>query len=139
MNTRNRSEGSMKSAGLKALLDYQQADMEGVMVLVSRQAVHEVADEVKRLQAIIFGPDHKPCDCEEEIGGKVFPRCDCGNSGDTADMSAWCSRENMRRAASDKRADDLANGRLCGQGEPGCDCRERSDKSEAKEATDESV
>jgi hypothetical protein len=35
---------------IEALLSYQQADMEGVMVLTSRQAIHEVADELKRLR-----------------------------------------------------------------------------------------
>ena len=29
---------------IDALLNYQQADMDGIMVLVSRQAIHEVAD-----------------------------------------------------------------------------------------------
>lgn len=35
---------------IEALLAYQQADMEGVMVLTSRQAIHEVADELRRLR-----------------------------------------------------------------------------------------
>ena len=35
---------------IEALLAYRQADMEGVMVLTSRQAIHEVADELKRLR-----------------------------------------------------------------------------------------
>lgn len=33
---------------IEALLDYQQADMEGVMVLASRQAIHEVCDALRR-------------------------------------------------------------------------------------------
>jgi hypothetical protein len=36
---------------LEALLGYQQADEDGVMVLVSRQAIHEVANELKRARA----------------------------------------------------------------------------------------
>lgn len=36
---------------LMALMAYQQADEEGVMVLVSRQAIHEVHDEYRRLSA----------------------------------------------------------------------------------------
>lgn len=32
------------SDAMKALMSYQQADEEGIMVLVSRQAIHEVAD-----------------------------------------------------------------------------------------------
>ena len=36
---------------IEALLAYRQADMEGVMVLTSRQAIHEVADELRRLRA----------------------------------------------------------------------------------------
>ena len=38
------------SKALEALLDYQQSDADGVAVEVSRQAVHEVADEVARLE-----------------------------------------------------------------------------------------
>lgn len=34
---------------IEALLAYQQADMEGVMVLTSRQAIHEVADSHQAL------------------------------------------------------------------------------------------
>ena len=37
------------SEALKALLAYQQCDEDGVMCKTSRQAVHEVADEVERL------------------------------------------------------------------------------------------
>lgn len=39
-----------KSAAMQALLNYQQADMDGVMVIVFRQAVHEVDDEIERLR-----------------------------------------------------------------------------------------
>lgn len=39
-----------KSPALTALLNYQQADMDGTMVLVSRQAIHEVAAEIEELQ-----------------------------------------------------------------------------------------
>lgn len=35
---------------LEALLSYEQADLEGVMVLASRQAIHEVADELASLR-----------------------------------------------------------------------------------------
>ena len=41
------------SRALDALLDYRQADEDGVIVLVSRQAVHEVEDEVKRLRGAL--------------------------------------------------------------------------------------
>lgn len=37
-------------SALKALLTYQQADENGVMVLASRQAIHEVADQVASLR-----------------------------------------------------------------------------------------
>lgn len=39
------------SEALEALLDYEQADMDGVIVKASRQAIHEVADEIERLTA----------------------------------------------------------------------------------------
>lgn len=38
-----------KSRAHEALLQYQQADEEGIMVLVSRQAIHEVSEEINRL------------------------------------------------------------------------------------------
>lgn len=38
---------------IEALLAYQQADMEGIMVLTSRQAIHEVTDEIKRLRVAL--------------------------------------------------------------------------------------
>ncbi len=37
------------NAALAALLNYRQADMDGTMVLVSRQAIHEVVDYIKEL------------------------------------------------------------------------------------------
>jgi len=37
---------------LEALLNYQQADMDGIMVTTFRQAIHEVADEYASLKAI---------------------------------------------------------------------------------------
>lgn len=39
-----------KSPAHEALLQYQQADQDGIMVLVSRQAIHEVSDEIERLR-----------------------------------------------------------------------------------------
>ncbi len=38
------------SEALQALLAYQQADQDGVMVLTSRQAIHEVADRYETLR-----------------------------------------------------------------------------------------
>lgn len=38
---------------VKALLSYQQADMDGVMVLVSRQAIHEVVDRIEALEELV--------------------------------------------------------------------------------------
>ena len=37
---------------LDALLNYQQADTDGLMVLVSRQAVHEVADAINQMRGM---------------------------------------------------------------------------------------
>lgn len=39
------------SAANRALMDYRQADMDGVMVTVSRQAIHECNDEIADLKA----------------------------------------------------------------------------------------
>jgi len=41
------------TAALAALLDYQQADIDGVMVTASRQAIHEVTDSVMAQQVRI--------------------------------------------------------------------------------------
>lgn len=41
---------------INALLAYQQADMEGTMVLTSRQAIHEVANEIRRIRAVAQSP-----------------------------------------------------------------------------------
>lgn len=40
-----------RSAANHALLNYRQADNEGIMVEVSRQAIHMVDDEIKQLRA----------------------------------------------------------------------------------------
>lgn len=39
-------------AALNALLAYHQADMDGIIVTTSRQAIHEVADELTALRAV---------------------------------------------------------------------------------------
>ena len=40
---------------VKALMSYQQADEDGVMCIVSRQACDEAADEIERLRAALSG------------------------------------------------------------------------------------
>lgn len=42
----------MNRPALNALLAYQQADEDGVMVLASRQAIHEVADDLGRYEQL---------------------------------------------------------------------------------------
>lgn len=42
-----------RSPAHSALMNYQQADEDGVMVLVSRQAIHEVSEEIERLRAAL--------------------------------------------------------------------------------------
>lgn len=41
----------MSDAARKALLDYRQADEEGIIVFVSRQAIHELVDAYDSLKA----------------------------------------------------------------------------------------
>lgn len=61
----------MSDAALTALLNYQQADEDGVMVLVSRQAIHEVADEITRLRAEVGR-------FKEQVEHLCsYPLCDC--------------------------------------------------------------
>lgn len=45
----------MSDKALEALLNYQQADEDGVMVLASRQAIHEVAARLAEADALIRG------------------------------------------------------------------------------------
>lgn len=42
-----------KSRAHEALLQYQQADEEGVMVLASRQAIDEVSDELEAMKKVL--------------------------------------------------------------------------------------
>ena len=39
------------SAAREALMNYQQADMDGIMVLASRQAIHEATGHIDALEA----------------------------------------------------------------------------------------
>lgn len=41
------------SEAVKALLNYRQADEDGIMVLTSRQAIHEVAARIEQLEAAL--------------------------------------------------------------------------------------
>lgn len=50
------------SEAVKALLNYRQADEEGIMVLTSRQAIHEVAARIEQLEAALR--EHA-CRCEQ--------------------------------------------------------------------------
>lgn len=42
---------AMMEGATDALLNYQQADMDGCMVLVSRQAIHEIVDYIKYIHS----------------------------------------------------------------------------------------
>lgn len=41
------------TTAIEALLAYQQADDDGVMVMTSRQAIHEVADQISSLRNVL--------------------------------------------------------------------------------------
>jgi len=45
---------TFKTPAHLALLNYTQADEDGVMVLVSRQAIHEVSAEITRLRTRLY-------------------------------------------------------------------------------------
>ena len=47
------------TVALAALLDYKQADMDGIMVETSRQAIHEVADAVIAMQVSVAELERK--------------------------------------------------------------------------------
>lgn len=82
-------EGATMSEALKALLSYQQADEDGVMVLASRQAIHEVADHLEKLRRTLesrsvrlMGPRSPFWQCEycqalsqTPLGFKHKPEC----------------------------------------------------------------
>ena len=74
---------------IEALLSYQQADMEGVMVLTSRQAIHEVADELKRVRS------HAQCDAAYSIAMDAL--VSVGNQDAFLDMPRY-TRELVDRA-----------------------------------------
>lgn len=46
-----------EQAAIKALLDYGQADMDGIIVTTSRQAIHEVVDALKAKDAALAAKD----------------------------------------------------------------------------------
>lgn len=48
-----RDDRKDRSGAHEALMNYQQADMDGIMVLVSRQAIHEVDEELRALSAAL--------------------------------------------------------------------------------------
>ena len=53
---------------LEALLSYSQADEDGIMVVTSRQAIHEVADELRKMWALWedAGEMHRNLDLDVE-------------------------------------------------------------------------
>ncbi len=102
---------------LEALLDYEQADEEGVMVLASRQAIHEVAADLKRLvgaiqtYAAIQPLDLKIRDDLRAIAGQKHTHV--RNIGGGGDQCLICQRDlrdevHFRAALSDNR--DNGNG-----------------------------
>lgn len=73
-------------AAKEALLDYEAADLDGVIVLASRQAIHEVVEEIERLQAELYRKDKKLkkwVACAKEYEAEVerlrqpHPGCEC--------------------------------------------------------------
>ncbi len=69
---------------IQALLAYQQADEDGVMVLVSRQAIHEVADINAALLAALDGVLDEYSDLQSDVYGKstVHPKTVCCEASD---------------------------------------------------------
>jgi len=43
----------------------------------------------------ILDPGKEPCDCIVDIGGYYVQECSCHNSGDLANVAAWCARANL--------------------------------------------
>lgn len=67
------------SEALKALLAYQQCDEDGVMCKTSRQAVHEIADEIDRLRGLL-----------REARADVQYHHDCAEMEDCLDEQGDC-------------------------------------------------
>lgn len=50
-------------SAIEALLNYSQADEDGVMVFASRQAIHEVVGYIEALSVLPPQPDAQPFEC----------------------------------------------------------------------------
>jgi len=55
---------------VKALLNYQQADMDGTLVLTSRQAIHEVVARIEELEAALR---YLVGECDEDMDDDYNP------------------------------------------------------------------
>ena len=76
-----------RSPAHQALMSYRQADEEGIMVTVSRQAIHEVSDEIERLRAALREiVNDNPCTCDAAYFERslVAPDCLASLAGDRA-------------------------------------------------------
>jgi len=87
-------ENVERSPAHEALMKYQQADMDGIMVLVSRQAIHEVDDEIRALRDAL---DKAEADCDELqrlVNRKTF----------TIEVSGSAEFEQVKRELDEARA-----------------------------------
>lgn len=99
---------------LEALLNYQQADIDGVMVLTSRQAIHEVSDYVRATLDRIIAESDKCPDC----GALMVLECS-GLNHTLSMLSAapkpaqpekvidWAGLDKIRKSATGKTLDQL--------------------------------
>lgn len=65
-------EKHRRDQALEALMDYEQTDAEGIFVLASRQAIHEVKDELDRLKA--ENADLEEARFKESMAGQELAR-----------------------------------------------------------------
>ena len=96
-----------RSAANHALLNYRQADNEGIMVEVSRQAIHMVDDEIKQLRACFAALEAEIADLRAKLAayeGQITAeemRERCADVADTCDSPYGCATQEQDYACSD--------------------------------------
>ena len=82
------------SEALEALLDYRQSDDDGVAVEVSRQAIHEVADKIKSLEA----RNDRLLKALRDLADEIANDEEHGDGADDEGCTICCAHKSAREA-----------------------------------------